>query len=64
MSNDLLNTNLTSITDFVAAAGAFGTAAFGLVDASKCFGGGASNAGFGFIKRELAPFDGPLNSVG
>ncbi len=64
MSNDLLNTNLNSITDFMAAAGALGTAAFGLVDASKCFGGGASNAGFSFIKRELAPFNKPLDSVG
>jgi hypothetical protein len=40
----------------IAAIGALGTAAFGLVDASKAFWGGPSNFGFGFIKECLAPF--------
>jgi hypothetical protein len=40
----------------IAAIGALGTAAFGLVDASKALWGGPSNLGFGFIKECLEPF--------
>lgn len=52
---DMTPTNLaTAIT----AIGALGTAAFGLVDATKAFGGGVSNSGFAFIStllKQLAP---------
>jgi len=44
----------------ITAIGALGTAAFGVVDATKAFGGGVSNAGFTFIEQlltELAPND-------
>src|SRR5260370_14664139 len=37
----------------IAAAGALGTAAFGLVDASKAFWGGMSNPGFGYIRKAV-----------
>lgn len=40
----------------VGAAGALGTAAFGLVDATKVFGGGVANVGFGHLRRALDPF--------
>ena len=40
----------------IAALGALGTAAFGLVDATKAFEGGISNIGFSLLLRALAPF--------
>jgi len=42
--------NMTSIANIVAAAGGLGTAAMGLVDTTKLFGGGPSNFGFGYIR--------------
>jgi hypothetical protein len=42
---------MPEITDVIAAVAALGTAAFALVDSSKAFWGGISNAGFGHIKR-------------
>jgi hypothetical protein len=42
---------LEGATDYVLAAGGLGTAAFALVDGSKAFWGGVSNAGFGQIER-------------
>lgn len=53
MSANLLGGGLQNILDFIAAAGGLGTAAFGLVDATKAFGGGVSNAGFGYIRNAL-----------
>lgn len=50
-------TNLNDVGEQIIAVGALGTAAFGLVDASKAFRGGISNTGFGFIKTALEPFD-------
>lgn len=50
---------LTNVTAVIAAVGALGTAAFGLVDAFKTLpGGGISRAGFKFVRRvilRLAP---------
>jgi hypothetical protein len=46
--------SITAITGAVAAVGALGTASYGLVDASKAFGGGLSNAGFAFIRRTIS----------
>ena len=53
MADDLLNGNLANILNFLAAAGGLGTAAFGLVDALKAWGGGISNAGFGHIRQAV-----------
>jgi hypothetical protein len=39
----------------MAAAGALGTAAYGLVDSSKAIAGGMSNPGFGYIRDALGP---------
>jgi hypothetical protein len=40
----------------IAAVGALGTAAYGLVDATKVFGGGVSRAGFGHVQQAVAPY--------
>ncbi|WLT30696.1 hypothetical protein [Geothrix sp. PMB-07] len=48
----------TYLATAITAIGALGTAAFGLVDATKAFGGGISNSGFAFIAAllsQLAP---------
>jgi hypothetical protein len=50
----------------IAAVSALGTAAFGLVDATKVFGGGVSRAGFGYVDKAVRPyisFDGPQEGV-
>jgi hypothetical protein len=48
------------IANLIIAAGGLGTAAMGLVDATKVFGGGPSNFGFGYIAESLDPFLAPL----
>jgi hypothetical protein len=48
--------DLPKITSILAAVGGLGTAAYGLVDACKAWGGGVSNAGFGFIRESVEPF--------
>src|SRR4030081_3723297 len=40
----------------VLAIGSLGTAAYGVVDVSKSFGGGVSNRGFGDIKKVVSQF--------
>ena len=50
--------DLTSISSIVTAIGALGTSAFGLVDATKVFGGGISLAGLGGIKQAVRPLFG------
>ena len=47
---------LTAVVAAITAIGALGTAASGLVDATKAFGGGVSNVGFNKIKKALEPF--------
>jgi hypothetical protein len=59
MPDDLITANLASIGTLFGAAGGLGTAAYGLVDASKAFCGGMSNPGFGFIRRAVGPLLGP-----
>jgi len=58
---------LTHVTQAISAMGALGTAAFGLVDATKAFGGGVNHAGFGLIKKRvcgmMAPSKPGKNSV-
>jgi hypothetical protein len=61
MADDLLSGN---IGNFLTAAGALGTAAFGLVDTSKAFRGGVSNAGFGHIQQAVTPFIGDAGQNG
>jgi hypothetical protein len=60
MSDDLLNASLTNFTGLIAAVGGLGTAAYGLVDASKAVAGGMSNPGFGYVRKAVEP----LVSVG
>lgn len=59
---------MSAITDSIGATvgvitamGALGTAAFGLVDASKAFGGGASRYGLKYVFRALKPYEGALH---
>jgi len=58
---------LESLSDLFLAVGALGTASYGLVDASKAFGGGVSNYGFtriAAVMRKLYPAGpGPLDLV-
>ncbi|MGH7122869.1 MAG: hypothetical protein ACREFI_00755, partial [Stellaceae bacterium] len=55
MLDDFITANLSNASTLLAAAGGLGTAAFGLVDASKACFGGMSNPGFGYIKRAVTP---------
>ncbi len=52
-STELILANIESI---IAAIAGLGTAAYGLVDASKAVRGGASNPGFGHIRSTVQPF--------
>src|SRR3954470_8665438 len=54
---------VTSIPTILGAIGALGTAASGLVDASKAFHGGISNVGFGKIEEALRPFKRALTAA-
>lgn len=56
MPDDLLNNLLQNTGNLLTAVAALGTAAYGLVDASKAFAGGASNAGFGYVRKAIEPF--------
>jgi hypothetical protein len=49
-------------SQIVLAIGALGTAAYGVVDVTKGFGGGISNRGFGDIKKVVSKFI-PLDSA-
>lgn len=55
MPDDVINASLASVGTLLAAVGGLGTAAYGLVDASKAFMGGMSNPGFGYIKKTVTP---------
>ena len=57
---------LENLPQVVAAIGGLGTAAFGLVDASKVFGGGVNHIGFGGIRtaiRQLTDAGEPVNAL-
>jgi hypothetical protein len=60
MAGDALTSSVTDIVNLLVAAAGLGTAAMGLVDASKAFWGGPSNFGFGYIVDALDPFLAPL----
>lgn len=47
--------DFTQIKNIITAIAALGTASFGLVDATKAFGGGASRFGLAFIRRGISP---------
>jgi hypothetical protein len=47
---------LSHFTSLITAAGALGTAAYGLVDCTKAFGGGVSLCGLAYIRKSLTPF--------
>jgi hypothetical protein len=53
---NLLSGELGNIVNFIAASGGLGTAAMGVVDASKGIAGGPSRVGFSEIKSALRPF--------
>ncbi len=57
---------LKNLPEVVAAIGGLGTAAFGLVDASKVFGGGVNHIGFAGIRaaiRQLTDAGEPVNAL-
>jgi hypothetical protein len=54
--NNLLSGELSNLVNFIAASGGLGTAAMGVVDATKGLAGGPSRVGFGEIKSALRPF--------
>lgn len=54
----ILNSNGINFGDIVLAIGSLGTAAYGVVDATKGFGGGISNRGMGDIKAVMSKFFG------
>jgi hypothetical protein len=51
-----INLPLQDLPKIILAIGALGTAAYGVVDVSKGFGGGISNRGFGDIKKVVSQF--------
>jgi hypothetical protein len=59
-----LTGSFTEVLNFLAAAGGLGTTAMGVVDATKAFGGGPSNFGFGHIEAALKPFLAPISQDG
>lgn len=54
---------LSDFGNIFAAIGALGTAAYGLVDVTKCYRGGVSNVGFAFIESAVAPYASALQLV-
>jgi hypothetical protein len=55
--------NITTIVEIISAVGALGTAATGLVDTTKLFGGGVSRAGYTAIMKQLKPFEPLLSAI-
>lgn len=55
--------DMAEFSNQIIAVGALGTAAYGLVDATKAFRGGISNFGFSFIEKALAPFGNALDEA-
>lgn len=49
--------------NILATVGALGTAAFGLVDATKVYRGGISNVGFGFVQKAIEPYSAAFKLV-
>lgn len=62
-TTDLLNGQLQNIVDFLAATGALGTAAYGLVDLTKATPLSISKVGLDRIRAALMPFRAALEEV-
>src|SRR5580658_5180155 len=60
----LLSGGWSNLANIVTAIGGLGTAAMGLVDTTKLFGGGPSNFGFGYIKDDLKQYLDALDPAG
>lgn len=58
---DIVNGDVSNILNLLSAVAGLGTAAMGLVDATKAFRGGPSNFGFGHINKVVGPF---INAAG
>jgi len=63
METILANFGIGDFGTITAATAALGTAASGLVDATKAFEGGVSNIGFAFIGEALKPFEAALKLI-
>jgi len=63
MPTDIFGGSIDSLSQMIAAIAALGTAAYGLVDASKFLRGGVSNAGFKHIRTKLKPFEPALTTI-
>jgi hypothetical protein len=55
---------LEDVLNAIVATGALGTAAYGLVDVTKFFGGGVSRVGFSSVQTAVMPYIGVANSPG
>jgi hypothetical protein len=64
MADELLSQSLANISKLIAAAGALGTGAYGLIDSSKAIGGGMSNPGFGHIQNAVERIIGKAGQKG
>ena len=58
-----LQDTIAATVGAITAMGTLGTAAFGLVDATKVFAGGVSNCGFGHILKAVKPFEASLDNA-
>jgi hypothetical protein len=54
---------LSHLPDYIAAIAGIGSAATGLVDTTKLFGGGVSRAGYKIIEKKLTPFNKILEKI-
>jgi len=59
----MLDGSWADFGNILASVSALGTAAFGLVDATKVYRGGVSNIGFRFIKDAVTPYSAALELV-
>lgn len=58
-----LQDTIAAAVSAITAMGTLGTAAFGLVDATKVFDGGISNCGFGQVLKAVKPFKASLDGA-
>lgn len=63
MATDILGNSIDGISQMIAAIAGLGTAAYGLVDASKFLRGGVSNVGYKHILSKLKPFEPALTTI-
>ncbi len=63
MATDILGNSIDGISQMIAAIAGLGTAAYGLVDASKFLKGGVSNVGYKHIQTKLKPFEPALTTI-